>query len=107
MPTQDILDRLAEVIGSRRRERPDRSYVVRLLDGGIPEIGAKVTEEARELVLAAAGGDREHVAREAADLFFHALVLLEAAGVALADVRAVLAGRFGVGGIEEKEARGR
>lgn len=106
MPTEDILDRLAAVIGSRRRERPDRSYVVRLLDGGIPAISAKVTEEANELVAAAAEGDREHVSREAADLFFHALVLLDAAGVSLAEVRGVLEGRFGVGGIEEKEARG-
>lgn len=50
----------------------------------------KVGEEAAELAIACADGDRDRAAEEAADLFYHALVALRALGVALDDVRAVL-----------------
>lgn len=106
MGASDILDRLFDVVEQRRRERPERSYVVSLLDGGVPAIGAKVREEAGELVEAAAEGDREHTAREAADLVFHTWVLLAAADCSPADVYRELERRFGVGGLEEKAARG-
>ena len=42
---------------------------------------------------------------EAADLFYHTLVLLAARGVRLAEVEAELARRFGVSGLEEKASR--
>ena len=43
---------------------------------------------------------------EAADLLYHLLVLLADAGLSLDDVRAELARREGVGGLEEKAGRG-
>jgi phosphoribosyl-ATP pyrophosphohydrolase/phosphoribosyl-AMP cyclohydrolase len=51
-----------------------KSYVRGLMDGGVPAIAAKLHEEAAELAEALAGDDRGHIAREAADLLFHALV---------------------------------
>ena len=75
----------------------------------MPKIGAKITEEAGEVVAAAAEpGDagRAHLVHEVADLIFHTLVLLGLHDIPWADVEAELARRFGVSGIAEKEARG-
>ena len=104
---EDILDRLGEVIAARRRERPDGSYVVDLLDGGVEHTGAKVLEEASELVEAARGEEGDRVVNEASDLIFHTLVLLELRGIGLDEVRCELERRFGIGGREEKEGRTR
>jgi phosphoribosyl-ATP pyrophosphohydrolase len=103
----DVLERVYAVIRSRKQERPAGSYVVQLLDGGLPAIGAKLREESAELIEAAGGGDPAQIAHEAADLFFHALVLLGATGVAPAQVFALLEKRFGTGGLAEKAARQR
>jgi phosphoribosyl-ATP pyrophosphohydrolase/phosphoribosyl-AMP cyclohydrolase len=104
-PPALVLARVADVIAQRRRERPEKSYVVSLLDAGFPKINAKIAEEARELCEALPEGDATHTAHEAADLFFHALVGLEAAGVPLDAVFEQLRKRFGVSGIDEKASR--
>jgi phosphoribosyl-ATP pyrophosphohydrolase/phosphoribosyl-AMP cyclohydrolase len=82
------LEALWATIASRAAERPAGSYTTSLLDGGVDATGRKVTEEATEVLLAAkddataegAGTDRaatrEALAGEAADLLYHALVLL-------------------------------
>lgn len=104
-----ILDALERVIAERKASPPGaRSYVRSLLDGGVPRIGAKVLEEAAEVVEAAGEPGVEgrlHLVREAADLIFHTMVMLAAGDVALADVEAELARRFGVGGLDEKANR--
>lgn len=101
----DILARLFDVIQDRKRTRPEGSYVVQLLDGGVPKIAAKVREEAEEFIEAAGQDDASHTAEEAADLLFHVCVLLGHADVAPDQVLAVLEKRFGLGGLEEKAAR--
>lgn len=103
----EILDQLFRVVAERRRERPAGSYVVKLLEGGVDVVGGKVTEEAGEVVEAARREADEAVAREAADLLFHLWVLLAARGLEPSAVYAVLAERFGIGGLVEKAARGR
>lgn len=55
----------------------------------------KLGEEAVELAIACSDEHKERAAEEAADLFYHALVALRAAGVSLSDVRRVLATRAG------------
>jgi phosphoribosyl-ATP pyrophosphohydrolase len=105
MATSEILDRLAEVIEERRRERPEGSYVTTLLDGGLPAIAAKVREESEELIEAAAENDADHTAHEAADLLFHVFVMLAEAGVEPSAVYAELDRRFGTGGLVEKRLR--
>src|SRR6185436_4406244 len=104
-PPALVVSRVAEGIARRRRERPEKSYVVSLLDAGLPKISGKITEEAGELVEALPQGDAKHTAHEAADLLFHVLVGLEAAGVAPEAVFTELARRFGVSGIDEKASR--
>jgi len=104
-PPAVVVARVAEVIARRRRERPDKSYVVSLLDAGWPKILGKIREESGELMESLPQGDGEHTAHEAADLLFHVLVGLEAAGVPVGDVFEQLRRRFGVSGIEEKARR--
>jgi phosphoribosyl-ATP pyrophosphohydrolase/phosphoribosyl-AMP cyclohydrolase len=104
-PPALVVTRVAEVIARRRRERPEKSYVVSLLDAGLPKITGKITEESGELVEALPAGDAAHTAHEAADLIFHVLVGLESAGVPVDAVFGELRRRFGVSGIDEKASR--
>jgi phosphoribosyl-ATP pyrophosphohydrolase len=50
-------------------------------------------------------GEAAALKAEAADVLYHLLVLLESRDVALDDVFAVLEGRMGTSGLEEKAAR--
>jgi phosphoribosyl-ATP pyrophosphohydrolase len=107
--SHSILAQLMAVIDERRRTRPEKSYTTRLFEGGLSAIGAKVREEAEEVVEAAAetdAGAHNHLAREAADLVYHMLVLLSFREVTFEEVEAELARRFGISGLDEKAARG-
>jgi phosphoribosyl-ATP pyrophosphohydrolase len=103
----EILDRLFGVIAERMDNPRDGSYTTTLFAGGVDMIGSKVLEEAAELVEAAREKGPGEVIREAADLVYHAWVLLAAAGVSPEDVRRELARREGLGGLEEKKSRSR
>ena len=65
----------------------------------------KIGEEATETVLAAKSGDRLHLVRETADLWFHCMILLARHGLGPADVLAELQRREGISGLDEKAAR--
>lgn len=66
---------------AREREGAEGSYVARLLAGDASRIARKVGEEAVELAVAALAESDERVVEEAADLYFHALLLLRARGL--------------------------
>ncbi|HEX5446799.1 MAG TPA: phosphoribosyl-ATP diphosphatase [Pirellulales bacterium] len=103
-----IFARLMAVVEDRKAHPSEKSYTQRLLSGGVAKIGEKVTEEAAEVVEAAAEpGEqgRQHLVREAADLVYHLFVMLAHRDVPLAEVEAELARRFGIGGLAEKAAR--
>jgi phosphoribosyl-ATP pyrophosphohydrolase len=102
------LDELEQTIAERDANPSEKSYTSKLLAGGVDEIGAKVVEEAAEVVDAAGEpGDagREHFVREASDLVYHLLVLMRHKKCSLADLEAELQRRFGVSGLEEKARR--
>jgi phosphoribosyl-ATP pyrophosphohydrolase len=111
MSEPSIVSSLLEVIAERKSNPPaGRSYVVSLLQAGVPKIGAKIAEEAGEVVAAAAEpgeAGRAHLVHEVADLVFHTLVLLGHQEIPWSDVEAELSRRFGVSGITEKESRTR
>lgn len=65
----------------RESEAPEGSYVVDLLNQGTAHVSRKVGEEAIELVVAALVEDDQRVIEEAADLWFHTLVLLRSRGL--------------------------
>jgi phosphoribosyl-ATP pyrophosphohydrolase len=101
----DILDTLEQVIRERRTGDPATSYVARLTAKGRAKIAQKLGEEAVEAAIAAVQDDKAGLTGEAADLIFHLLVLLADAGLSLDNVRAELARREGVSGIDEKASR--
>jgi phosphoribosyl-AMP cyclohydrolase / phosphoribosyl-ATP pyrophosphohydrolase len=91
----EILGEVARVIRSRRVERPEGSYTVKMLDAGIDRILKKVGEESGEVIIAAKNHSKEEIAWEVADLLYHTLVMLELEGVSLGRVGAQLRGRRG------------
>jgi len=103
--TQDILHQLAALIGSRRQDSAAKSYTKELLDGGPERCAKKLGEEAVETIIAALGPDRQALTREAADLVYHLLVLLESREVDLDAVLEELESRMGTSGLAEKAAR--
>jgi phosphoribosyl-AMP cyclohydrolase / phosphoribosyl-ATP pyrophosphohydrolase len=91
-PPHEALAELERTLRSRAAERPEGSYTVRLLDDpGL--IGAKVEEEAEEVVRAAREESDERVAEEAADVLYHLSVLLASRRVPQSAVMEVLNGR--------------
>ncbi len=103
---RDTLERLEATIRSRRDATADRSYTRQLLDAGPARCAKKLGEEAVETVIAAVHQDDAALKAEAADLLYHLLVLLESRNVRLADVLAILDGRTGTSGVDEKASRG-
>ena len=103
---EGIIARLIAVIEDRKLKRPAGSYTTKLFEGGVEAIGAKLCEEAAEVVDAAtvAHEDRGYsVTYEAADLLYHFLVILVQCGVPLTDVEEELGRRFGKSGLKEKD----
>lgn len=101
----DTLDRLAEVLESRKSADPQSSYVAKLYAKGMDGILKKVGEEAAETIIAAKDGDPQKIIYETADLWFHTLVMLAHAGLHPNDILNELARREGLSGLDEKAAR--
>jgi phosphoribosyl-ATP pyrophosphohydrolase/phosphoribosyl-AMP cyclohydrolase len=92
------LETLWTTIDERAATRPDGSYTAGLLEGGVDAVARKLTEEATEVLIAAkddavaesSGADRSStrgaLAGEAADLLYHALVLLNERDLRASDV---------------------
>ena len=68
---------LETIIQDRKKNPVSGSYTNKLLDSGINKVAQKVGEEAVELVIEAKDDNKELFLSEAADLFYHCLVLLE------------------------------
>jgi phosphoribosyl-ATP pyrophosphohydrolase/phosphoribosyl-AMP cyclohydrolase len=81
-----ILATLEQIISERMKVRPEGSYTAELLQSGRQRIAQKVGEEGLEVALAGACGNEQQVVHEAADLFYHLLVLLKARGLSLEHV---------------------
>jgi phosphoribosyl-AMP cyclohydrolase / phosphoribosyl-ATP pyrophosphohydrolase len=88
----EALPTLERTIAARARTRPTGSYTVELLDDPARS-GAKVLEEADELVAAAHAESAERVSEEAADVLYHFAVLLRGRELSLTDAEQVLDGR--------------
>ena len=101
----ETLERIAATIDERKGGDAAKSYVAQLFAKGEDAILKKIGEEATEMVLAAKSGDRLHLVRETADLWFHCMILLARHGLSAADVLAELQRREGISGLDEKAAR--
>lgn len=88
----DAVARTAMAIAERADTPADSappSYTRRLLADRNLRL-KKLGEEAAELVLACADGDRDRAVNETADLVYHSIVALHATGASWADVREAL-----------------
>ena len=101
----ETLERIAATINERKDGDPDKSYVAQIFAKGDDAMLKKIGEEATETVLAAKGGDRLHLVREMADLWFHSMIVLARHGLGPADVLAELHRREGISGVDEKARR--
>jgi phosphoribosyl-ATP pyrophosphohydrolase len=102
---ENLLERLANVVSSRKGADPDTSYVARLFARGEDAILKKIGEEATEAVMAGKDGDKTRIVCETADLWFHSLIMLSYYGLTPDDVLAELKRREGLSGLDEKAAR--
>jgi phosphoribosyl-ATP pyrophosphohydrolase/phosphoribosyl-AMP cyclohydrolase len=85
-PPADTLSDLFATICDRRDHPSESSYTCKLLSGGDNKILKKIGEEAAEVVMACKDDDKEAIASEVADLFYHTLVALAHHGVSVRDV---------------------
>ena len=84
---------LEAVIEDRQKNPSKESYISSLFDKGIHKIAQKVGEESVETVIEAIADNEQLFMEEAADLFFHYLILLKSKGKSLEDVLSILEDR--------------
>ena len=106
-PSAGVLDRLWDVIESRRGADPARSHSARLLSRGTAKIAQKFGEEAVECLIEAVGGTPGALVAESADVLYHLLVMWVDAGVRPEHVWTELQRREGISGVAEKASRAR
>lgn len=102
-----VLDRLFDVVLSRRGIDPSTSHSARLLSRGTSKVAQKFGEEAVECLIEAVAGRTQELIGESADVLYHLIVLWVDAGVTPAEVWAELQRREGTSGIAEKASRPR
>ena len=85
-PLADTLSQVFDVIRDRRDNPVESSYTCKLFAGGDNKILKKIGEESAEVVMACKDDDKDAIAGEVADLFYHSLVALAHHGVDLKDV---------------------
>jgi phosphoribosyl-ATP pyrophosphohydrolase len=100
-----VLDRLWNVVMSRRDADRTISHSARLLSRGPAKVAQKFGEEAVECLIEAVRGDHDAVVAESADVLYHLVVVWVSTGVAPEEVWAELVRREGVSGITEKASR--
>jgi len=101
----EVIDRLWNVVQTRRTADPALSHSARLLSRGTAKVAQKFGEEAVECIIEAVAGNKHAMVCESADVLYHLLVLWVSAGVHPSEIWAELERREGVSGIAEKAAR--
>jgi len=96
-----VLDRLYEVLQSRKGADPEKSYTAKMYARGITKIAQKVGEEGVETALAAVAEDRDRLIEESADLLYMLLLMLAAKDIKPEEVFEVLEARVGKPGVQD------
>ena len=99
------LNTLEKTIAERAAVSDGSSYTATLISCGVEKCAQKLGEEAVEAAIAAAVRDRMQLTKEAADVMYHLLVVLHAAGIPLKDVIRELERRTAMSGLAEKASR--
>ncbi len=100
-----VLDRLYQVVMSRRTADPALSHSARLLARGPEKVAQKFGEEAVECVIEGVTGNKPALIGESADLLYHLVVLWASRDIAPSEVWDELRRREGISGVAEKAAR--
>ncbi|KAA8387723.1 phosphoribosyl-ATP diphosphatase [Acetobacter sp. DmW_136] len=100
-----VLNRLYDVVQSRKGTDPSVSHSARLLSRGTYKIAQKFGEEAVECLIEAVAGRKDLLIGESADVLYHLIVLWVDAGITPDQVWTELQRREGTSGIAEKAAR--
>ena len=87
---RNFLFELERTIRQRKIEPEENSYTSKLFARGLNKIAQKVGEEAVELIIEAKDNDAESFKNEAADLFYHLLVLFAEKGIELKNILELL-----------------
>ena len=87
------VDILMDMLADRKANPVEGSYTSYLFDKGLDKILKKVGEESTEVIIAGKAEDKRETVYEIADLAYHVLVLMQAEGISLDDVRKELASR--------------
>ena len=90
-----FISALENVIQKRKSQPQQGSYVSHLFEKGVDKIAQKVGEEAIETVIEAVANREDLFMEEAADLFFHFLILLSSKGKSFKDIGGILEKRKG------------
>lgn len=113
----NVLGQLDKILNERKTADKDSSYVASLHHKGLNKILEKVGEETIEAIIAAKelqlakslnkndNKQKADMVYEVADVWFHSLVALSHLGLSSQDVLDELGRRFGLSGIDEKNAR--
>ena len=101
----EYLESLLSLIKSKKNDDPKISYTALLHQKGINEILSKISEEAKETIIAAQSEGNDQLVHEIADLWFHCLILLSQKNLTVDDITSELKRREGTSGIEEKNNR--
>ena len=107
MQNYEVLKEISDVIEVRKQAAAESSYVSQLMHKGEDAILKKVIEEAGEVLMASKDGDKLHLIKEVADVWFHSMVLLGYHGLRAEDVLMELQRRQHISGIDEKASRGK
>ena len=99
------LDRLYEVIASRKDESPEDSYTANLFASAPENPARKLCEEATEVLIEALNHNKVKLTAESADLLYHLLVVWVVADIDPQDVWQELDRRQGTSGLVEKQSR--
>jgi phosphoribosyl-ATP pyrophosphohydrolase len=93
---------LETAIADVRDGRKTSPRTLRLLTGGIPRMAQKLAEEATEVVIEAARGERSAVVNESVDLLYNLVVLWSELGISASEIWAEMDRRQALLGIAEK-----
>ena len=88
-----FLYELQQTISDKIDNNDENSYTNELYKRGINKVAQKVGEEAVELIIETKDNNNELFLNEAADLFYHYLILLKAKGFTIEDVETILKSR--------------
>jgi phosphoribosyl-ATP pyrophosphohydrolase len=99
------LEHLIKKIKKQKNKNPKISYTASFFKKGKNFCIKKFMEEARELAASSKYSNKKNIVHEAADLFYHFLVLLELKKIKMSLIMRELKKRQKISGIQEKNNR--